>query len=706
MTKIINFLRLITSNLIGLLVGLVVAGLIIIIFQFTICKGSKVNGFISFILCLIFAFAGVFIQNKFFNKTLGSAPTPQEQITSIDVNISNGWKNTNGGFNFAQIMQSQKDTNCPTREDQIINLKCHDFGSYVCFSFKDNDIYQNIVFLKTSNGLVVDGILNMTAEFPIYFDWWLRVDFNNFKWYDHREKEPYYYKNNNLIEVKYENLVSVSRQMALFLEREYPFWVVGHENVNYQAMQQAAIFTANNATDHFIKFGDVELIGTKDTGMIKINSFYNYLYEQIKGIGYNNSKIVDATSSLCLPIPQEEQKNYPIPASEKTNYATNPTDITTAPDYYGVYRTNIAVDLEFVKGNSILNETPNTQEYIKKISEDKKTQDKIKVETVVSNNNFSKLHINFKNTKDNAITNVNLKQNPIKIQFTCEELNLSKMVEINSFEKLEKGMDCIFNKNVTWKYQIDSSELIFENFMGSFKLEDNSNDVCFDYYYLENFVVANVGLNPVKTIDESTIDLSANPVKIILSNSKHTYQFVFDSNDKLNAYESMVIEVGEYDYTILSKQLIFASVSGKLTITTTDRTMLFNYALNLDKNDLDFTINISNSSGTTGRFNLYSASSNVDLIRNELGGDKVYKVNCYIYDNAGKLMETFSHTHSGSGTCGDSWTAQNLTIGQTYTMQLRFTDSSDTTKTYLSDISDFVYNSSITYKITYNVTKV
>ena len=33
----------------------------------------------------------------------------------------------------------------------------------------------------------------MTAEFPIYFDWWLRVDFNNFKWYDHREKEPYYY---------------------------------------------------------------------------------------------------------------------------------------------------------------------------------------------------------------------------------------------------------------------------------------------------------------------------------------------------------------------------------------------------------------------------------------------------------------------------------------------------------------------------------
>lgn len=47
----------------------------------------------------------------------------------------------------------------------------------------------------------------------------------------------------------------------------------------------------------------------------------------------------------------------------------------------------------------------------------------------------------------------------------------------------------------------------------------------------------------------------------------------------------------------------------------------------------------------------------------------------------------------------------DLTDGQTYTLQLRFTDRDDPTKTYLSDVADFVYSSSKGYRVIYNTVR-
>ena len=68
-------------------------------------------------------------------------------------------------------------------------------------------------------------------------------------------------------------------------------------------------------------------------------------------------------------------------------------------------------------------------------------------------------------------------------------------------------------------------------------------------------------------------------------------------------------------------------------------------------------------------------------------------------------METFTHTHSVTGTCSDTWTASKLVPGQNYTLQLRFTDRDDTSITYLSDITDFTFQSNTNYRVTYHVTK-
>lgn len=701
-SKLVNFFKLIAGNLIGLLIGLAVAVLITIILQATVYKNSKVNGLIVVILCIVLGLGGVFIQNKFFANVTATAPTPQEQIETIDKTISNGWSNTNGGFDYEQITKSQDDDSCPERPDQLITLTCHDFGSYVCFSFEDGEINQNIVFVKTDNGLIVDGLLNVRGEFTDRLGFFcMKINLDSFSWVDYRTKDIEYVQKSVFLDVfnptYYDNLVSCSREKAEFVTQFAMANYANYSEANYIAMQHASDLTGQNAADHFIKFGDIELIGTKDTGMVKINSFYNYLYEQIKGESYGTKKIIDGTSTLCLPIPEAEQQSYPIPVDKQSEY--------DGKEYYGVYRTNIAVELEFLKGNSMLTKTETMSEYIETNEKDEKTKHKVTVEEVKQNNNFAVLNLNFKNANDSDISSINLLKNPIKIQLTCEELNITKNLEISTKLQLITGITSILNKNVTWKYVIDSPELIFEDFMGTFKVTENKNQIEFEYYYMQNYVLASVGLNPIVTVDDSIIDLETNPVVIMLINDKNSYKFEFNKNSDLHALKSTLVEIGEYNYVILSNQLVFTT-NGKLNITTTDRTMLFNYGIQVSgDNLLRFQLSVTSTSGTNNQFKLYADSSDVETIRDTLSSDKKYYVNCYIYDLEGRMLETFTHTHSNSGDCSDFWNVTNLTAGNRYIVQLNFVDANDSTVTYLSDYQEFDFETDTTYTLTYDVYK-
>jgi hypothetical protein len=689
----------ITNYVVGIAAGLVIALILTVIMKYTIFKGKSMSAFYMLIF-MLFAISGGYIQKSYFTVSAEAMPTPQEQIETLEKEITDGWKNTNGGFTFEQIIKVQEDSNAPTYDDQIIDLKCHDFGSYVVFSYLKGDIHQNAVFYKSNNGLILDGVINMHVSMT-GVKWFYAYDLDTFKWVDNRDKAPSFEKtyvpiNWDVINGKYDNLLSLSRQSVEFLQYNYKFRTNKNEMTSY-VMKNIANLTGQNVTSNFIKFGNVELIGTANTGFIKINSFYNYLYQQIKGQNYNTTKLIDGSSSLCLPIPTALQTNYPISASKKAEYDN--------ADYYGVYRTNIAVNLTFVKGNTSINSTVKNEEYLDTLENDDKTKDKIQVETITNNYTFTKVKVNFKDSKISDLTQVNLLTKPIRIQFNSNEFNTNKIVTIDSLSKLNNGLDVLLHSNTTWTYYIDSQQLIFDDFQGSFLLKETSSSITFDYYYLDNFTIVSVGLNPIGTIDTNLIDLQTNPVRIVLSNTTKSYQFLFNSNAQLDKYESMLLELGDYDYTILSSQLLFASVTGKLTITNTDKTMLFNYALNVDTDALKFDIDISIIGTTNNRFSLYSDASNVTLIRETLSSNKVYLVTCVIYDADGRLMETFTHTHSVTGTCSDTWTASKLVPGQNYTLQLRFTDRDDTSITYLSDITDFTFQSNTNYRVTYHVTK-
>ena len=682
------------NYIIGVVIGLVVALIIVLILKNTVFKDKSMT-LLYVAIFIIMAVCGGVIQNQFFSASASSAPTPQEQIDNITSTIEDNWKNTNGGFTFEQIKLAQDDNECPSYADQIIDLKCYDYGSYVVFSFYDGGTYQNAVFYKSSDGLILDGIMNMHAEMT-GIKWFLAYNTDSFKWVDNRDEEPNYTISQNwIVWQKHDNLLSVSRQTPDFLVWQYTFRTNKDEAYKY-ALSNVATLTGQNITSHFIKFGDVELIGTGSTGYVKINSFYNYLYEQIKGEQYNTTKLIDASSCLCLPIPTALQPNYPISPSKQAEY--------DGAEFYGVYRCNIAVDLNYVKGNTTLNSTTKNEDYVDTLKEDDDYKDKVEVEEVQPGYSYSKLNVNFIDTNNSDLSKIDLMMSPINISFTCQDLGLTKTVVIDSVDKLKTGAEILVNKDATWNYLIDSEALIFDNFRGSFTVKDDTSTITFPYYYLDNFTIASVGLNPIGTIDSSLIDLATNPVRIILSNDKNTYQFVFSSNSDLNAYKSTLVEMGTYDYTILSEQLIFASVTGQLTINSTDKVMLFNYALGAD-DPLTFDIEVTTNGTTNNRFSLYSETSNVTLIRETLSSAKVYLVTCVIYDKDGKLMETFDHTHQVTGACSDTWTASNLVSGEEYTLQLRFTDRDDSSITYLSDIANFTFNSNTAYKVEYFVTK-
>lgn len=664
-----KFLNILSNTIIGVCVGLVVALILTLILHFT-CFRERNMALLYVAMFLVLALCGGFVQYRFFKEKLtDQMPTPQEQTqTTIDT-IKDKWQNTNGGFTFDQIKKTQEDDTAPTCDDKILQFECCDFGSYVVFGYKSGNVYHNALFYKSPNGLIVDGMIHMKAQinhkwkFIAY--WW--YDIPTFRWIDFRDYNIDYF--DSIFNVV--NYISLSSQDASSFLHRYSFPNV-HEwdKASAYAMKQAAVLTGNNITSYFVKFDDVELIGTANTGYAKINSFYNYLYQQIRGTQYNSTKLIDANSVLCVPIAESLQSKYPIPASKKAEYGDK--------EFYGVYKCNIAVELKYLKAISTITDTDKNKEFFEDLNNDNRYKDKVKVEEVVSKNNYSKLSLSFKDTGNSDLTNLNLLTSPVTMIFTDTESNATKKVVVDSVAKLNNGVNVLLEKNTNIRYEIRSNGLVFDDHDGTFKLTDGTNSLTFNYYYINNFVSASVGLNPIGTIDMSKIDLSTNPVKIILKNKKHTYTFTFDDNSKFETKISQMVELGEYEYAILSDTLVFASTSGKLTITTTDRDMLFNCAM-VDSSVHSFALSfLEKREGQKGVYCELDTNFE-DLIVDKFGSMTNVKAKMFIYTADGVLTSTFEKSMRSFGLTFNSstpfwgkgnYTAQVMVYTENSTLRL------------------------------------
>ncbi len=684
------------NYLLGCVIGLAVGLIFCIVVHFTLFKKVRASKIVWFYITMfvIFAFTGFSIfGTQFKNNPEVDTVTPQELMQDLTNTVSDNWKNTNGGFTFNQIQQTQQDSEAPTVEDQIIDLTCYDFGSYIVFSYKDGDVYQNALFYQSNTGLILDGMINMSAFMHVAgsffwdFNYW--YDLDSFKWLNYKDKEPFYAEM-QIFEfgfVKtdiYDDLCSISRRSVKFLNRDSPSVPWSPNEGNNYALRQLPLLTGRNITDNFIKFGEVELIGAADVGYNKINSFYNYLYEQIKGQDYDTIKTIDATNCLCLPIPLEEQTNYPISASKKADYAD--------ADYYGVYKCDIAIKLTFKKGNNLFGPNVRNEDYIETLKNDPDRAQDVVVEEISPKTAYSSVSLNFIDTASSNLTNIDLITHPVKITFT-DENSQTKQVLINSTNKLN-GMDILLTKNTNYTYLIESDNLVFETYHGSFRITENSTSLRFNYYYLDNYIIVSVGLHAVGNVDTTQIDLVANPVRIVLSNASHTYQFEFVSNSDLNAYKTTLVELGIYNYTILSNQLIFASDSGTLTITQTDRTMLFNYTLPSQHNTIYIDTGVFYSNLDYSHDCIFIVEGYMDTIINFVGSSNV-EVNLYIYDEQARIIYSASDSYVG----GDFMLnidsiRNNLNYGNTYQWGLSFVFDYDSQIIFDSHDYDLQYLSS------------
>lgn len=679
-----KFMNILSNTIIGVCVGLVVALILTLVLHFT-CFRERNMAFLYIAMFLILALCGGFVQYRFFKYVESDGmPTPQEQVqTTIDT-IKDKWQNTNGGFTFDQIKKTQEDDTAPIAEDQILQFECCDLGPYVAFGYNSGETYQNILFYKSPNGLIVDGMIHMKAyigyKYKFIAYWYYNL--SSFKWFDLRPYDEFL-KTGNVWNVV--NYISLSSQDASsFCPKYSDVFVHEWDKANAYAMQQAAILTGNNAATNFIKFGNVELIGSANTGYTKINSFYNYLYQQIQGTQYGSTKLIDASSALCLPIPQSKQEKYPIPESKKSEYGDK--------EFYGVYKCNIAVELKRLQSPITAKTTIKNEEFFEDLNNDDRYKDKVKVEKVESTATYSKLNLTFKDTGNSDLTNLNLLTSPVTITFTNTETNTTKKVVVDSLDKLHNGVSVLLDKGVNVKYEVRGNGLVFDDHDGTFKLTDGANSLTFNYYYIDNFVSTSIGLNPIGTVDMSKIDLSINPVKIILKNEKHTYTFNFDDNSKFETKISQMVELGEYEYAILSDTLVFASTSGKLTITTTDRDMLFNCAM-VDSSVHSFALSfLEKREGQNGVYCELDTNFE-DLIVDEFGSMTNVKAKMFIYTADGVLTSTFEKSMRSLGltfnTSTPYWEKGN------YTAQVMVYTENSTLRLF-SNVASFEIDSDIT----------
>ena len=624
-----------SGYLIGISIGVIVAVIISVILHLTVFKDKKMWA-LYLVLIILFAFVGWYVYSSYFVKSTTGAPDPGEQITDLATDISDNWGNTNGGFTIEQITTSQADECCPTIDDVILDLTAHDFGAYVVFSYKLGDEYENVLFYKSNNGLLLDGKLNLNCKTDqsSFIVSWQNLD--TFRWVNDFDPGVYYATKNPIMVIGYDNLVSLSRQSNLF-HAGMSDLTVNLEEIKYYDLKQAVLLTSENVLSHFVKFNNVEMISNAENAFRAINTFYNYLYEQIKGKAYNTVNVVDATNSWCVPIPTAEQENYPIPEDKRAEYDN--------AEYYGVYNCDIAFNVSYVKGNKELARTTNNEDYIADIESDTETGSMIEVDTIEPNYNFTKLNINFEKKNENtSIANVDLTTTPVIINFTCEELDITKKVTLDNISKFDNGAEVLLASNKSWKYEIQSENILFNNLSGSFSIGSTTSEITLVYDYLADCIVAQIGLNPIGDIDMSVLDLANNPVKIILSNETKSYEFVFDSNDKLNTKLPMLVELGTYTYTILSEQLVFASNTGTLIISTADNIHLFNCAMtSTEDNALNCDVGVYrykfNSSEVQDCFDISLVYSEfIEEVNNN-----VFDVGVNIYDESGvRIVAKFS----------------------------------------------------------------
>lgn len=634
----------------------------------------------------------------------------------------------NGGLDKDEIINQTSNLDCPTDDDFFSSLYLDDYGDYVVFyrvlrQADGSTIYPNALFAKTSKGLVYDGVLNV--EYKLMGTWWSGHDFDNpnngFVAY-FNEKPSFEMPGHETVvggilgDMNHRGVghaLSISKSFISDMSQAFHFcfWSNSRQVISGSPVMELQDISLKYLAEHFSKyfmdFDGVEIICNqtdKSKMMDDLNGFYTYLYNQGKStfeyednpldpsnlfdriqayqewLSTYHKKVVNVSNLMVKLIPEEERVNYPADSS-----------LGFKDNVYSTYKCNKYIEVYY---------NYRTAQYS---IPDKDTIEQDSDPTVPPEDPNTYVTVTFQlvNSDNSNLANYSYENNPVKIVINDQEYLF------NTYDKFYKGIEIGLKTETQYTYSIDSSILIFDSYSGSFTTSEKDGMIKFNYSYMNGYAVTSVSLAPLSSYDGATVDLAANPVKVIFTgkNGEGTFQYIFDNNSKLSTSLTQLLKIGEYDYSILSEQLIFGSVSGTVEITPQNRNFVFTYALKLESGDLNFDVQITTESKSNyNDFSLRGDQVTVELLSAKLE-DEHYLVKILAFNSEGDVVLTFEHEHQ-SGSCSDNFMSNSaLTDGETYTFQMRYMNA-DGTISYVSDTFDITFDSSLKYTLTYSATEV
>lgn len=633
--------------------------------------------------------------------------------------------NWNGGLSKTEIDKQKNDANCPTHEDMIDTIYIQDYDDIVCFYRKFNSTYYNIVFVKTNNGLKFNGALNMRGRAVYYHYWWeflnpiyplpggpkaLEVE------QDITTAPSYYYNVNHLgWTTSKSNLCLLDSSDPAFYYVDVVDWFQSdgcalnffyNNDTKNRALNAAQKYLMENIYDpFFLKFcnSNVEIMQEQNNDVVAngdFNFFYDFLYRSTLQHDFGTDKDGNKLTSGTCSVDVSNLTVYPLPASELNKYPIQGTD---PQEYYGIYNCNVLMTCNYEKKDvkTVYANNPSVDDGTKESPIENKDIEPKSMSTIG-------VTLSPKDSYSNDKICEVLQNAPVTIKYFDKDEKLVRTISFNSTD----FTNCTATKisaldNGTYTYKIESNQLLFNAYSGTVNIV-NSGNINYEYSYQDGMIMASVNVVPnASDIDYSNVDFSNYPVKIVFNgiDNNNTYQFVFDSADKIGVAQTSLIEIGKYQYTILSEKLIFTSSTRTVDITPTNRTFNFPFAIEYNASDLAFTIKLTESaSSQNGKIKLSGDNSSVNLLSSKLKQSN-YLVKLTVFDDAGTVVETFDHTHNGTGGCSDSWTVKNLTVNTKYTAQLTY-NNSDNSISYTSATFSFAYKLQTSYTLNYSCTEV
>ena len=108
-----NLFNIVLWVAIGIVAGLLISWLIELISK------KKFNKIVRLAIVIVSIACSLGI-STFFKKDTNVIPSPEDRLDDIVVSVSKNWGNTNGGFTFEQIVDSQDDNECPKIDDVVL----------------------------------------------------------------------------------------------------------------------------------------------------------------------------------------------------------------------------------------------------------------------------------------------------------------------------------------------------------------------------------------------------------------------------------------------------------------------------------------------------------------------------------------------------------------------------------------------------------